>query len=394
MAPRLLENQSAESPAVLCLLFGSVSDVATISGGDRYCGEVWSHWSRAGRDVRLITTTFTEKAFRRFGYDVPTRIISRNEDTIGRTRTEYAVRFLRALLKTLPETSDITFAASSYFFDFIPALLLKILKRTRRIVVPIFHLIPSPWARSGSMLVNVAAWLENRVMVVLVRRFADLVIVDNPELQEQLRCFGVPSTRLYLTTMGVRQRSRPTRTRSQRRYDAIYVGRLMKQKGVDELIRIWKVVVTRFPEARIALVGATDPELPLFNLIESSGLGENVDVHSGLSDETVWDYLCDSRIFVTASREEGYGLSVLEALAAGLPCVTYDLPAFKFAFPAGRISPKSFSHLEFAECVCNLLGQPEDLTRLAEQASSYYGFKSWESVADELWARIGEQFLT
>lgn len=101
---------------------------------------------------------------------------------------------------------------------------------------------------------------------------------------------------------------------------AISVGRLSPEKDYGTLLRAMTVVLRRFPNFRLKLVGdgAERPklesmakELGIENQIEF--LGERTDVH---------DLLATAGFFVSSSKTEGISLTLLEAMAVGLPVVT------------------------------------------------------------------------
>ena len=68
-------------------------------------------------------------------------------------------------------------------------------------------------------------------------------------------------------------------------------------------------------------------------------IGENVEVHNGVSDEEYQQLLRQAHALVTASREEGYGLPVVEAQAAGCPAVISDIPIFREIAPHAVFAP-------------------------------------------------------
>lgn len=105
-------------------------------------------------------------------------------------------------------------------------------------------------------------------------------------------------------------------------WQAVSVGRLVPIKGMDRLIRAWAYVQAEKPEARLAIVG-NGPELAnLRAMIDEFGLADNVEL-AGWRDPT--PYLAAADRFVLLSRNEGMGRSVVEAMAAGLPCVVSEV---------------------------------------------------------------------
>jgi len=115
-------------------------------------------------------------------------------------------------------------------------------------------------------------------------------------------------------------------------FDGVFVGRISSEKGIYNLVDAWRIVVSRWKEARLAIVGE-GPELKtLKKKIQDSKLERNVMVFGGLPDKKMYKILSRSKIFIFPSLFEGWGLAVAEALACGLPIVCYEIPALKEVF--------------------------------------------------------------
>lgn len=110
--------------------------------------------------------------------------------------------------------------------------------------------------------------------------------------------------------------------------DVIYVGRLIKEKNVDLLIRAVRLLADEDPEIRCQIIGDGPEYDRLVALAGQLDLSEEQVLFRGaLEDhEDLIAALHASRVFVLPSVREGFGIVVLEANAAGLPVVTIDHP--------------------------------------------------------------------
>lgn len=104
----------------------------------------------------------------------------------------------------------------------------------------------------------------------------------------------------------------------------VYTGRLQAAKGLFELIRAWPPVVARWPTARLWLIGEGPDREELFETVLDLQLRESVRL-PGAFDE-VGEVLQAADLFVLPSYEEGMSMSLLEAMAAGVPVVATDIP--------------------------------------------------------------------
>jgi len=105
-------------------------------------------------------------------------------------------------------------------------------------------------------------------------------------------------------------------------WDAVCVGRLVPIKGVERLIAAWVVVCQKKSDAKLALVGDGEDRKALEMLVQRHHLENNV-TFAGWADPL--PYLASARCFSLLSHNEGMGRAVVEAFAAGLPCVVSDV---------------------------------------------------------------------
>ncbi|MEC5209530.1 glycosyltransferase involved in cell wall biosynthesis [Psychrobacter sp. PL15] len=100
------------------------------------------------------------------------------------------------------------------------------------------------------------------------------------------------------------------------------IGRLHKHKGFDLLLEAWLQVTTIMPEWKLKIVGEGEERVNLTEFIEANQMTESVEL-VGASDN-VSQYYRQAEIFCLSSRVEGFGMVLTEALAFGLPIVSFD----------------------------------------------------------------------
>lgn len=112
-------------------------------------------------------------------------------------------------------------------------------------------------------------------------------------------------------------------------HTALYSGRLSSEKGLDTLLDAWKLVVAQIPDARLLIVGAggafRNVEPQLREQCTRLGLDASVEFRGHV--DNVADYLRACDVFVLPTRTEGMSNSLVEAMAAGVPIVTSDIPS-------------------------------------------------------------------
>lgn len=104
----------------------------------------------------------------------------------------------------------------------------------------------------------------------------------------------------------------------------IFVGRFNEQKGLEYLIRTWEGVYQRHKDWTLHIYGQGEQEEMLNHLIDKAGLCEVVFVHQ--PTQHILEKYTESSLFLLTSRFEGLPMVLIEALACGLPVVSFNCP--------------------------------------------------------------------
>jgi glycosyltransferase involved in cell wall biosynthesis len=130
----------------------------------------------------------------------------------------------------------------------------------------------------------------------------------------------------------------------------VAVGRLVEQKGFDLLIEAFSRIAEELPDWRLVIWGEGPLRGDLERQRDALGLTHLVSLPGVTTRPGLW--VEDADVFVLSSRFEGWGIALTEAMAAGLPAVSFDCP---FG-PAEMIT----------NGVDGILVAPEDVSALAD----------------------------
>jgi glycosyltransferase involved in cell wall biosynthesis len=147
------------------------------------------------------------------------------------------------------------------------------------------------------------------------------VVTISPSTFSQLLARGYDANRMAIVTPGVEVPRAPASAQRSKNPLLIYLGRLKGYKGVDVLIRALPRVLSRFPDARLAIVGQGPERERLERLGWSLGLAASVRFYGYLDREAKDQLLAEAWTAVCPSAFEGWGVVCLEANAAGIPVV-------------------------------------------------------------------------
>lgn len=157
----------------------------------------------------------------------------------------------------------------------------------------------------------------------------------------------------------------------------LFIGRLLKEKGIFELINAMRLVKQKYPHAQFTILGAIDSQNmgalkqeELDRLIE-----EQLFEYPGYVTN-VQDWITETSVFVLPSYREGVPRSTQEAMAIGRPIITTDVPGCRETVVDGVngfLVPK-WNPEALADKMCYFIENPEQVNKM--------GLKSYE-IAQE-----------
>ncbi len=104
----------------------------------------------------------------------------------------------------------------------------------------------------------------------------------------------------------------------------ISVGRLNEQKGYDMLIEAWSLVAAKYPDWKLNIYGEGLLRNELDALIKEKKIEQSLHIYAPTPD--IAEKYAESSLYVMSSRFEGFGLVLIEAMACGVPCISFDCP--------------------------------------------------------------------
>jgi glycosyltransferase involved in cell wall biosynthesis len=104
----------------------------------------------------------------------------------------------------------------------------------------------------------------------------------------------------------------------------IAVGKQSYQKGYDSLIKIWAEVVEVHPSWNLEIYGKFDKEIGLEELIKELNISNNVTFFE--PTKNIQEKYLEVSIYCMTSRFEGFPMVLLEAMACGVPCISFKCP--------------------------------------------------------------------
>lgn len=272
---------------------------------------------------------------------------------------EYVRRAAVATVRDLP-AADVVVAASHFTPD--AAALARLVRRGALGVSYVYHLIED---RRGFGPRTLWSKADERVGLALLRRFSGLVFVPNQQVATTLVGDGFEPT---YTSMGVDVAAFQPGDPASLPARAAFVARMAHTKGVTDAIEAWARVREAVPDATLHMIGAGPEREPATALAERLGISDAVEWHGFVSDpQEIRRILSESRLLLAPSYEEGFGLSVCEALAGAVPVVAYRLPVLDELFADAYLGAEPGDVEGLAELTVQVLKDDSVATTLSRR---------------------------
>lgn len=233
-----------------------------------------------------------------------------------------------ALLRLAPR---IVHTTGDFFCDVLPAA--RGLRRAAyRFTGVVHHLNPPPLRRRSELPAASASWVMQQISLRALRAGCDRVVLLNEHVAAALRSYGFRATQLAVLGAGIDLARFPLTPAPPARMRVLWVHRLEPTKGMFDLPRLAALL----PQASHIDVVGRGPRAARERLeaeLARAGVRERFTFHGHVEDAQLAALYANANAFVSCSYEEGWGLSLAEALAAGVPCVAYALPSHAAVFP-------------------------------------------------------------
>lgn len=349
-----------------------------------------------GWEVHLLTTIGGCKACRRKGltgvnyHIIPTSLWKKEETSIFDRFLSYIVSTLASIfiIPRLPEV-DVIYTDSDYFCDTIPATFYKLKYKSKWIAMT-HHRISVIKNGFKSFVITLISSKMQGFSYNLFKKYADKILILKTEMgriiKKLLTSKGASPLKFEYVLNGVDVKFIESVPARQKIYDGCFLGGLRPNKGLYEIVSIWKNVCRTKERAILILIGHIDPIYlkELKRQISKNKLERNVKIFGFVSDERKKvEYLKSSRVFIFPSYEEGFGIAVLEAMACGLPVVAWDLPVYHEVFPKGMVKVPVGDVKKFAEEVLRLLNDPELYVEMRNDAIETASKYDWDKIVEK-----------
>lgn len=281
--------------------------------------------------------------------------------------------------------------------DVITAFFIKLRNPKIKWVASYFLDAPKPWDKNTPYkgkrwFIGLFYWLLQRPSYWIIKNLANFVMVTSKPDVAKFITKKRKQSKIIIARGGVDiidsekyLKSGKTIPVEKRKYDACFVGRFHYQKGVLELIDIWRDVCVQISGAKLALIGFGPLEDEVREKISNYKLEKNIDLLGYKTGRGKYNVFKKSKIIVHPATYDSGGMAAAEGMAWGLPGVSFDLESLQTYYPKGMVKVKCFDHHEFTEKVVHILHDRKFYDQLSSEARKLItNHWSWDNQSKKI----------
>lgn len=170
----------------------------------------------------------------------------------------------------------------------------------------------------------------------------------------------------------------------------LFVGSLFNRRRLPDLIDAFARATPDLPGSRLVIVGddRTWPPQDLSAIALAHGVASRTRILSYVPDDDLAELYARASVFVFLSEYEGFGLTPLEALAAGVPPVVLDTPVAREVYKDSAVYVPAGDVRAAADAIRRLLVDPGLGRPLVARGQDLLRLYGWDSAADITLAEI------
>ena len=241
----------------------------------------------------IITSEMGKQIYQEFEIKAE-YLTTTTENQVKNIIITYFKRIIAAIfLKVELNEGDIIYSTSDCLPDVFPAFIWKLKNRKVIWIQLIFHLIPSD---------RLISHYAQKFSFFFIKRFADLIIVDNCLLKEELVTQGFDAKNIEVNPPGINTGYlKDIKSVKEKSYDSCFLGRLHPSKGIFDLIDIWELVLKKKQNAKLAIIGGGNKRLEdeFKKKVMDANLEHNIAIMGYLEDDKAFEILKSSKVFIS-----------------------------------------------------------------------------------------------
>ncbi len=252
------------------------------------------------------------------------------------------------------------------------------------------HRKPLVFSTHGGIFHTKNISLLKKIYFQIAGRFLGLAfdkVIAVSENDKELFEKVVSKNKIVTVENGVDWKGFSKTKRAQEKNSFLYFGRLSKNKGLSELIDAFALFCKANKTGKLVIAGSDFEEIlpELREKVKAAGIKARVNFTGEVSDKQLGQLLSKAEFFVSASKYEGFGITVIEAMSAGLIPLLNQIPTFQ-KFTQGRKGfIVDFSEIEKAAAQMQKIASlsAAEKKKLSDNSKKFASQFDWSSKAKQ-----------
>lgn len=225
-----------------------------------------------------------------------------------------------------------------------------------------------------------------------VAQSANAMTVVSSAMEHYLAVNQIQPKQVQVIPMGIDLQNRFIRNESivRKQNELLFVGRLVPKKGVNFLIDAFAILIKKYPDLKLKIVGFGPEESKLKAQANKLNLNHSIEFTGALPQEKLPELYQTTSIFVAPfiradnGDQEGLPVALMEAIGCGCPIVVGQVDGIEDLLGNDihniAINPKNIN--EINQAIINILENPQEaLARSIRIRNNTISFIDWENVA-------------
>ncbi len=340
-------------------------------GSAKFFRGIFNYLNSRGHDVKLITALWTHK------------LLEENVLQVNVLKRSYfwVPKFIQAVLKFI----------QTNHFDIIhcngPKGTLPLLFKSNTKFISTIHDL-------GPLETDFSLIPIEKVLIKNVIQKASLITTCSSFIKKEIKYFypQINEDRIYNLYSAIEDKFHPYPEEAKKLRETLdipgkvllYIGRITKYKGVEDLIQAYQIVKGEIDEVTLIIGG-----LPDFTMEKKYNSWKNkykdIIFLGHVSEEEIPWYYSMADLFVTYSHAgEGFGLTPIEAIACGTPVLCSSLLAYREVLKDNAVFVRPRDPRKLAQGIINILKNDEKREDLIRNSKEFVKRYTWKAVGKKL----------
>jgi len=272
-----------------------------LSGGDRIFIEFAKRWVNFFNKIYIVTCDTGVDTCKKYNLESNNLFyINYNTENYKKSHLFFlylkrifnALKYFKEDAKNYGEGAEFIYSSSDFWPDSLPAFYYKVKNKETKWIAGFYLFAPKPWQKNSPYKTSISRWfiglfywLSQFSIYYLIKYYADYVLVTSEPDIKKFITKRRNKSKIIVVQGGVNivESEKYFKENNivpveERIYDACFVGRFHYQKGVLELVDIWKKVCEQKKEAKLAMIGIGALESEVKQKIKNLKLENNVNL--------------------------------------------------------------------------------------------------------------------